>query len=78
MVNDGSTGGRSPSPYRSQSLGGEDRATIGDRDVALLPTQYWVGVNALPGSTLLSRGNFLITMIRTAARMTECTLASCT
>ena len=77
-MNDGSTGGRSPSPYRSQSLGGEDRAMIGDRDVALLPTQCWVGVNALPGSTLLSRGNFLITMMRTAARMMECSLASCT
>ena len=59
MVNDGSTGGFSPSPYRSQSLGGEDRATIGDRDVALLPTLCWVGINAFPGSTLLSRGNFL-------------------
>ena len=59
MVNDGSTGGRSPSPYRSQSLAGEDRATIGDRGVALLPTQCWVGINAHCGSTLLSRGNFL-------------------
>ena len=78
MVNDGSTGGLSPSPYRSQSLVGEDHATIGDRDVALLPTQCWVGINAFPGSTILSRGNFLITMIRSAARMMECSLASCT
>ena len=78
MVNDGSTGGLSPSPYRSQSLAGEDCPTIGDRDVALLPTQRWVGINALPGSTLLSRGNFLITMMRTAARMMECSLVSCT
>ena len=78
MVNDGSTGALSPSPYRSQSLGGEDRATIGDRDVALLPPQCWVAINALSGSTLLSGGNFLITMMRTAARMTECSLASCT
>ena len=78
MVNDGSTGGLSPSPYRSQSLGSEDRATIGDRDAALLPTQCRVGINAHPGSTLLSRGNVLITMMRTAARMMECSLASCT
>ena len=78
MVNDGSTGGRSPSPYRSQSLGGEDRATIGDQGVALVPTQCWVGVNAHRGSILLSRGNCLITMTHTAARMMECLLASCT
>ena len=42
MVNDGSTGGLSPSTYRSQSLGGIDRALIGDQGVALLPTK---GVN---------------------------------
>ena len=78
MVNDNPTGGRSPSPYRSQSLGGEDRATIGDRGIALLPTQCWIGVNAHRGFTSLPRGNFLITMTRTAARMMECLLASCT